>query len=154
MIQRIQSLYLLAVLIIGLLVFFFNPTYASFKNENGTQVKVGYTKTTSMLQGKGTEMSKYLNYIIILTISLGSGAAIFLYKKTALQKKICIYLTLISALLIVVMFMEYTEQLRQNKDGSIGIWAVFPVLFMACTALAWNHIRMDENLIKNMDRIR
>jgi peptidoglycan/LPS O-acetylase OafA/YrhL len=159
MIQRIQSLYLLAVFLIGLFVFFINPTYATFKSANARQeVKLGYVKTTYQVAdaaaGGPHTVSKYLNYLIIASLSLGALAAIFLFKKTDLQKKICIYLSLLGVLFILIMFLEYNEQLKQNLPGSLGIGAVFPVLFITGTALAWKNIRADENLLKSMDRIR
>lgn len=155
MIQRIQSLYLSGVLILGLLVFFFNPSYAVFKDSGSKLVvKLGYTKSTFIASGGATTtQSKYINFLLLLTISLGAGAAIFLYKKTALQKKVCIYLTLLSALLLLLMFLEYQEQ-AGKLSGTLGVGVVFPFIFMAATFLAWKDIRRDETLLQSMDRIR
>jgi hypothetical protein len=159
MIQRVQSMYLAAVLILGILVTFWNPTYAKFENiEKQLVVQVGYTKTIDLQKdgdkASGHRVSKFLNYILLISISVGSGLAIFLYKKTALQKKVCIYLTLLSAVLVLLMILEYVEQNKQMTYGTLGFWAIFPLVFMTCTALAWNSIRRDENLLKSMDRIR
>jgi len=156
MIQRIQSIYLLVVLIAGLLIFFLNPTYATFENVSKDKVKLGYVKTTDVRINSpvGNAKSKYINYLLIAFISLGACAAIFLYKKPGIQKKVCIYLTLLSALLIVIMFLEFSEQSKQMGTGALGVGAIIPIAFMVCCILAWNHIRSDVNLLKSMDRIR
>lgn len=159
MIQRIQSLYLLGVMVVGVLVFFLNPSYAIFKDSSkDKKVMLGYTKTTTSQLSKpsdaGVMVSKTLNFLLIILITLGSGAAIFLYKKMGLQKKVCIYLTLLSVLLLILMFVEYTEQTKQLFNGSLRIWAIIPVAFMAATALAWKDIRRDETLLQSMDRLR
>lgn len=150
---------MLGVLVVGLLMFFLNPSYAVFKDTSkDKKVELGYTKTTTSQLSKpsdtGVAVTKNLNYLFLLTLSLGAGAAIFLYKKTNLQKKVCIYLTFIAALFILIMVMEYREQLAQLMNGSLGIWAALPVLFMAATILAWRDIRSDEKLLQSMDRIR
>lgn len=161
MIQRVQSLYLLAVLVVGLLVFFFNPSYAILKDsKNDKKVTLGYTKTTtyqlSRSNDPGVGVSKNLNYLFLLVISLGAGAAIFLYKNSSLQKKVCIYLTLLNIIFSIMLLLDYQALQKQLADASAypGITAIIPIAFMVCTFLAWNHIRRDENLLKSMDRLR
>jgi Domain of unknown function (DUF4293) len=157
MIQRVQSLYLLIIAAIAMFLLFLNPKYAVFKNEQTQKsAKLGYTTTVMADAAEEKEVPKWINSLMLISIGAGSVFAIFLFKKRDLQKRICIYLTLISALLIIFMVLDYNTMKMQFEGSSTypGIWSIFPVAFIIFGFLAWRGIRKDEDLLKSMDRIR
>lgn len=158
MIQRIQSIYLLLVAVIAFLVIFLNPNYARFdKNGEATYAELRYTSTHLY---KGSEppvsVSKWINVLVIGGLFVGSLFAIFLFKKQELQKKLAIYLALLSALLLLIMVLDYNTMSQQYKDNVNypGIWSVLPLISVVLCFMAWRGIRKDESLLKSMDRIR
>jgi hypothetical protein len=157
MIQRVQSLYLLIIAAIAMFLLFLNPKYAVFKNEQTQKsAKLGYTTTSTYQEEMAIDNPKWINAAVLISIGIMSSFAIFLYKKRDLQKKICIYITLMSALLAILMVLDYNYIKSQFEGNSTypGIWSIFPVVFIIFGFMAWRGIRKDEDLLKSMDRIR
>lgn len=161
MIQRIQSLFLLGVFVLALITVLVNPTYAVFKDDTvDKKVELGYTKTTTSALSKpddlGVSTGKWINTLIIMSIGLGSLVALFMYKKTALQKKLSIYCALLGAVLIAILVADYYSMSNQLSGASTypGLSAIFPGVFVVLNFLAWYKIHQDELLLKSMDRIR
>jgi heme/copper-type cytochrome/quinol oxidase subunit 3 len=160
MIQRIQSVYLLIIFLISNLMLFVNPRFASFRQQDNptkVSVEVNYiTHTTYNASDNGVSTQKLLNLVIIVALGLGSLLNVFLYKNTALQKRICIYIVLASAILLGILFFDYYNIANQRNSipSYPGFHLVWPIVSAVFGFLAWNAIRRDEDLIKGMDRIR
>lgn len=160
MIQRIQSLYLFLIAVTAFLILFTNPNYAVFKNkETGKTAKMGYTTTViaaGEVDSADPSVSKWINVLVLIFIGSGSAFAIFTFKRRDLQKKLCIYTTLLSALLIIFMVMDYNTMKTQFTGDTTypSVWSVFPLIFIILGFMAWRGIRKDEAVLKSMDRIR
>ena len=158
MIQRKQSLYLFISAIIIAVLLIFDPSYASFSGPNAEN-NPGFSNaslhfiSTSL---NSTSVIKWINILVLFSVGAGSLFAIFLFKKTELQKKLCIYMTLLSALFIIIMALDFNTMKMQFKGSETypGIFSVLPVVVIVLLFMAWRGIRKDELLLKSMNRIR
>lgn len=159
MIQRIQSLYLLLVATIASLLLLLNPNFAKFSNTKADKISAELhfvTKHYFNMTDTGGEPYDKLNIIILVMIGLGSLYAIFLFKKTELQKKICLYISLMSLVLLGSLILDFFKMSEDAPDISSypSIHGIWPFACAILSALAWAAIRRDEKLLKSMDRIR
>ncbi len=159
MIQRIQSLYLLLVFIIAAVMLFINPIFAGFRYIKSEKISAEMhfvTKNYFTESDAGAMTYDKLNVILIALIGLGALYAVFLYKKTELQKKISLYVSLSSLVLLGSLIFDYMEMSKDAPDvlSYPSIQGVWPLACAVLSALAWAAIRRDEKLIRSMDRIR
>jgi len=158
MIQRIQSIYLLLVALIAVFLIFANPRYAGFTGEGKNNESELHYISTQIYKGSEvpTAVNKWINVLILLGIGAGSLFAIFLYKNRELQKKIAIYMCLLTAVFMLIMVMDFNSMRGQfpNSNSYPGLWSIFPIAMLIFLFLAWRSIRKDEDLLKSMDRIR
>ena len=159
MIQRIQSLYLLLVFLIASLMLLLNPNFAKFIHTKAEKISSELhfvsKKYYNQADSGGQPFDK-LNFIILLSIGVGSLYAIFLYKKTELQKKICLYISLMSVVLLSSLIFDFLKMSKDAPDiySYPSIHGIWPFASAILSALAWAAIRRDEKLLKSMDRIR
>ena len=159
MIQRIQSLYLLLVFLISLMMMWFNPNFAKFINTKGEKISAELHFVTKHYFSKndaGSDPYDKLNILLIGAMALGSAYAVFLYKKTELQKKISLYVSLISMVLLGSLILDFMKMSGDLPEVSSypSIHGIWPVACAVLSALAWAAIRRDEKILKSMDRIR
>jgi Domain of unknown function (DUF4293) len=135
MLQRIQSLWLLAAAVCSFLTL-------KFEFYAGTVVN---------------NQSSYLNaqYNILFTIlAAGIGIAclitIFLYKQRKLQMRIAGFTLVGAAIFITLLFLK----LKTFTAGTISLWSVFYFAIPVLLILAMRGIWKDEKLIKSMDKLR
>jgi hypothetical protein len=141
MIQRIQSLYLLLI-IIGCICLFFFPI--------GTYNTFDLTLLSANQQGMTIPL-----ILIVLAIIVLSGVIIFLYKNRTKQLKLSRILILINILLIVVIFFSADRIEKQTGiTTKYGVSAVIPLINILLSFLASRGIRKDEKLVKSSDRLR
>ncbi len=152
MIQRIQSLYLLAAAALMTVMCFvpfatflhggelFRQTVWGIVSDGESAVTVVNTLPMGIL----TALSALLPLVIL-----------FLYKKRGLQMRLCIVevILLVGLIVYLVMFL-----LRSGSDLSDGIAFsvvdLFPILAIILTLMAFNRILKDQLLVKSLDRIR
>ena len=159
MIQRIQSVYLLLVFLIAALMLLLNPSFADFRYFKSEKISAELhfvTKKYFTESDAGTMTYDKLNVLIIIFIGLGALYAVFLYKKTELQKKISLYVSLLSVALLASLIFDY---LKMAKDAPQvlsypSIQGIWPISCAILSVLAWSAIRRDEKLLRSMDRIR
>ena len=140
MIQRIQTLYLLAVVVLGTLLCFFAP--------------VGYVYedlTTGMLQ----TFSQWPLAVITVAIPLLAFVDIFLYKKRILQARLNIINVVLCLGWYAVCFC-YVWFDKQNLgiDWYVTVWAAIPFVCLVLIMMAMRRILRDEALVRAADRIR
>lgn len=131
MIQRIQTLFLLAVSALLLSMFF--VTMASDINES-----IRFRDITQLL------------IMNIVTFGL-SSLSIFLYKHRMLQIRLSIF-----NIIILVAFQGWILWLFFNKpEGSaFTINSVFPVVSALLTLMAVRYIARDEAMVRSVSRLR
>ncbi|MES2133540.1 MAG: DUF4293 domain-containing protein [Bacteroidota bacterium] len=142
MIQRKQTLFLLAVAIIGILLIFipfqtfqdgiFNFPIRLFPDELG-------------------ESNKYIVMSIDYIIIILSFITIFQYKNRVLQYKLANSLVLANITLLALFFLlNYVHQ----EAASYSFGAFLPIIGAIFAFLAGHFIKKDEQLVRSSDRIR
>jgi hypothetical protein len=152
MLQRVQTLYLLAV--VGVLVaFIFSPIAIFFNASAGL-----YTFDVFGVSNEQGEVmrSSYPLLILFVAIALLAFISIFLYKKRVMQMRILIYniiLLFLSSGLIYFYFYQFSNGFDVT-DYTLKVGVVLPLIAIILTFMAYRNIRKDELLIRSMDRIR
>ena len=152
MIQRIQTLFLLAAsVLMGLLVFIPMATIVDFKNNTFQFFSRGLIRQDMQVV---IPSIPFLAIIILIAILL--FLAVFLYKNRMRQIRICVFSML---LLIGVhgLFMYHSSYIKKHIDIlsiNYNITIMFPILSLILVYMASRAIRKDDRLVKSYDRIR
>lgn len=135
MIQRIQTIYLFIVTVLGILLCCFPVAEAG-----DFTIKWGATITFSGLS---------------LLMPIVSLATIFLYKKRILQMRLCSFDIILNVLTLLLTALDI--YLAHNK-GDADIKLYWPVVIMPINViflyLAIRAIGKDEALVRSLDRLR
>lgn len=162
MIQRIQSVFLLLVVICqGLLFATALATFSTYETSFNLSL-MGFYKLSSagheMLQNSYALMA--VNIVVIIFTSI----IIFSFKNRKKQIKLAAFNILLLCGFIVLMFYSYDnaksflDRSFNNQGAELsttyGIGMILPLLSLVFNFLAIKGIRKDEELIKSADRIR
>lgn len=150
MIQRIQTLYLLLVVILGTLLCFFSPVQF---------LAQGATEYISLMT-----FSKWPLAIITLAIPMLALVNIFLFKHRLLQVRLnimnvifCLGYYAVLVLYIVFALKGYEQIGDVNLLGAekyLTIWAAFPLVNLILIMMATRRVLKDEALVRAADRLR
>jgi uncharacterized membrane protein YwzB len=142
MIQRIQSVWLLASGLLGTLTFKF-PFWQSDLKTGG--VRSFITQKSPILI--------CLAFPVLIALSIGT---IFLFKNRSLQIRLCLLgMVMAIGILVLEAFIASNEKtLADYSDGSWGPGIVIPLLIVVALFLAIRGIRKDQKLVKSLDRLR
>ncbi|QQR98900.1 MAG: DUF4293 domain-containing protein [Sphingobacteriales bacterium] len=137
MIQRIQSVYLLLV-VVAIVAFIFVP-FGSVKMEDVQQVLT-------------------IKKVVPLTIAsavvgIVALVSIFLFNNRQLQMRIVLLNSFLSIVLIGLFIYGLLAHVGLDKY-SFGAGAIFPVFIFIFNLLAYSAIKSDDKLVKSMDRLR
>lgn len=152
MLQRSQTLYLLGVFILS--VFLLTGPLALVTFEGGELI----LKHSGVFDMEGVKMEVAtwpLTLMFILVAAL-AFLNIFFYKHRIRQLRICVFLMLLSAGIMGLIFY-YTYFIGLKFDGvqTIHRWRiVVPPILIILLYLAFRRIRRDELMVKAYDRIR
>lgn len=152
MIQRIQTLYLLAVAVLaGVLNFL---TLVSIKTGE-TVYELESFGLQSVAPEKEIIYSTFPLFAILSVISVLSALTIFLYKKRILQIRLCLF-NIILAIGFYAAFAFYTYYIgsKFEADFSLKIPVVFPLIGIVLDWLAIRSIGADEALVRSYERLR
>ena len=141
MIQRIQSLWLLAATIFTALTFKF-PFYSGSKAAKPNAPLIPFEKLVAS--------SNFLLLIFSATLIAGCLIIIFLFKDRKLQ----LNLTMAALALSIINLIIYFFEIKKFTSGTISLSAIFALatpifLFFACRGI-WK----DKKLVKDLDRLR
>jgi hypothetical protein len=164
MIQRIQSIYLLAIVLISVLLFFLPISTKIIPADVSKNIPkiISYKVDLSGIEKyeNATLISSTKNYILcILNIATGVLAAviIFLYKKRRVQIKFSRLGILIVTAFIAVDFY-FSDSLGKEYGPDISTiylsGSYFPVIQIILLILAIRAIKKDDELVRSADRIR
>lgn len=148
MIQRKQSLFLLAVAIIAIAQFFL-----PFQVVNTTNV----TFPVDLLTGFKTPSitsNIYFALIFNIIILILSITIIFLYKNRVLQYKLANLLVVFNMFLVGLFFILSYSKESGPEAISYQIGSFLPLVSAILAYLAAYFIKKDEQLVRNADRIR
>lgn len=150
MIQRIQSLYLLVVVILGTLLCFLSPV--QFLAPTATEYIVF------------SAFSKWPLAVMTLAIPLLALVIIFLYRHRLLQARLCImnvifclgYYALLALYVAFVVkgYEPINDIVLTGADWYLNIWAALPLVNIVLTMMAMRRILKDEALVRAADRLR
>ncbi len=160
MIQRIQSVYLGLVAILGslLLIPFGSMPLAKFYKETAT-LHFYSLQIKNLIPGENSPFNSYFNWPLVaveVLIVFFALIALFLYKNRKTQLlwiKINIFFSLV---LLGGFFFGYIPVLEKElaTTAIYSPMSFLPALILLFLVLAYNGVKKDDKLIKSMDRIR
>ena len=150
MIQRIQTIYLLLIVALGIALIFL-PVLQLVTPEEASELHVWE------LSAIGGAPLQGLWGLLLTTalIPLLALVDIFLYKKRLLQARLNIFLALLClGYYGVLAIYIWQAKLALGVDWHILPWASFPLVCFVLTLMATRRILKDEALVRAADRIR
>ncbi len=152
MLQRPQTLFLLGVFILSL--FLLTGSIARFTLEGSEFI----LKHSGLLDDAGnkTEVATWPLSALFIVVAVLAFLNIFFYRHRMRQMRIVVFLILLSAGMIGMMFY-YTFIARSQLEGALVVhqWRfIVPPINMILLYFAFRRIRRDELLVKAFDRIR
>ena len=150
MIQRIQTLYLLAVVALGLALIWL-PVVQLVTPEEAETLQVWE------LSALGGAPLQGLWGLLLTTalIPLLAFIDIFLYKKRILQARLNIFLVMLClGYYGVLVLYIWLAKISMNVEWHILPYASFPLICLVLTIMATRRILKDEALVRAADRIR
>lgn len=156
MIQRVQSIFLLIVVIISTLLFF--VTFAEFPY--GTEVFEQTIIGTSSSAQPGADVASTW-YAAVINGLVGAIAliTIFMFRNRKLQMLLGNFNLVLTVAMIVLMFLasgKYSESLVKGVVLPVKYQAgaYLPIGLIIFTWLANRFIKKDDDLVRSADRIR
>lgn len=150
MIQRIQTLYLLLVVVLGTLLCCFAPV--QFLMPEG----IDYIKLMTF--------DKWALATISVAIPALALVTIFLFKRRLLQARLnimnvvlCLGYYALLALYTAYVVKGYEpigEQVLADAEWFLTVWAAIPLVNLVLTMMATRRILKDEALVRAADRLR
>lgn len=170
MIQRIQTLYLLAA--VALCVACLCLPLGAFVNGEGEtvgtlynlwvhippQIAVGQPGSSPVLaaEAAGSHVfAPWALFAVLLLTSAGLAFSIFLYRMRLVQSR----LVMLGCILLVAWYAVYVAfifMLQERFDATFQLrpWAAFPAIATILSYLAFRGIIKDEMLVRSLDRLR
>ncbi len=151
MIQRIQTLFLLAAAVLsGLLL---TGDLINLSAGSGSLYSLGFPGLTD----NGGEVLQRLwpMTVILALVPLLALAAVFFYKKRSIQMRLTMFVLLLS-LGTIILGAFYILMFDRKIDVTL-VWkvrAVFPLVSAILAWLAYRGIMKDELIVRSYDRLR
>ena len=153
MIQRIQTLFLLGVLILMTLMFFF--PFAELIDLASNSYSFIYRGIPSLKEGEPMLVKAYPVAILLLIIILNVLVTIFSYKKRMRQIRLTVFNIFCLLGMMGLVYYNIKSQLEiMQVVAKYSVINVFPLVCVVLSYLAIRHIGKDEAMIRSMDRIR
>lgn len=161
MIQRIQTLYLLAVVALGITLFFM-PVVQFVSPEEAVELQV-YELSAIGLKQVGIDQPQMTNALqglwglslATVLIPLLALVDIFLFKKRILQARLNIFTVMLClGYYGVIAIYIWLAKVSLGVDWHIIPWASVPLICLILTLMATRRILKDEALVRAADRIR
>ena len=150
MIQRIQSVYLLAVTIL-MIICMCSPVGSIIA---GTQEISEFGNLFITLPDGTKDFAPWALFVILLVVAILSFGTIFLFKKRMLQ----IRLTIFSTILLIgyyITLIAFAFLMLPDDSSFSASWSVcLPFVAIILNWLAIRAIGADEALVKAYDRLR
>ena len=150
MIQRIQTLYLLAVVALGIALIWL-PVVQFVTPEDAAELQVWEMSALGGVPLQG------LWGLLVTTILIPVLAFvdIFLYRKRLLQARLNIFTVMLClGYYGVLAIYIWQAKLALGVDWHLMPWASFPLVCLVLTLMATRRILKDEALVRAADRIR
>ena len=150
MIQRIQTLYLLTIVILGVTLCF-QPVLQFVSPEEAAELQVYELSALGGAPLPGV-WGLMLATLLIPVLAL---VDIFLYKKRVLQARLNIFTAMLClGYYGVLAIYVWQAKLALGTDWHILPWAAIPLVCFVLTLMATRRILKDEALVRAADRLR
>ena len=150
MIQRIQTLYLLAVVILGITLCF-QPVLQFVSTEEAVELQVYELSAWGGAPRPGI-WGLLLTTVLIPVLAL---VDIFLYKKRLVQARLNIFTAMLClGYYGVLAIYVWQAKLALGVDWHVLPWASIPLVCLVLTLMATRRILKDEALVRAADRLR
>ena len=150
MIQRIQTLYLLAVVVLGILLIW-QPVVQFVTPEEAAELQIWDLNALGGAPIQGV----WGLLVTTLLIPLLALVDIFLYKKRILQARLNIFtIMLCLGYYGVLALYIWLAKMSLGVDWHILPWASIPLICLVLTLMATRRILKDEALVRAADRLR
>ena len=149
MIQRIQSVYLLAVMIL-MIICMCNPIGSIIANTNEIST---FTNLCITMPDGSHDYAPWALFAILLIVSVLSLVTIFLFKKRMLQIRLIIF----SSVMLIGYYLALVAYIFMLADETTfsASWTIcLPFISIILNWLAIRGIGADEALVKAYDRLR
>jgi len=161
MIQRVQTLYLLAVVALGIALVFL-PVLQFVTPEGASELHIYNLSAEGLFEitGEDCHPTVYLQglwglLVTTLLIPILALIDIFLYKKRLLQARLNIFtIMLCLGYYGVLAIYVWLAKMSLGVEWHILPYASFPLICMVLTFMATRRILKDEALVRAADRIR
>jgi hypothetical protein len=155
MIQRIQTLYLLLVIILSV-VTLFSVQVEFLGNAEAVKYFLSYKGVISAVDSSATSVYNVWSLTALCVLMpLVALATVFMFKRRILQIRLSIINSVLFAGYYGLLFL-YIWQVGTalNADWHLGYATAFPLINIILTFLAIRAIGKDEALIKSLNRLR
>lgn len=157
MIQRIQSIYLLLLIIAFSSLFFIPLSSISITSTGSMQVQV--LSVTGLKVFEGDILAKTTPQIILMIVALTVMAialiTIFCFKNRKLQMLLC-KLIMVTVIIFILLAFKQTDGMAvsANTKAIYQAGAYISIVSLLFVYLALNGIKKDEELVRSADRLR
>jgi len=153
MIQRIQTLFLLGVLVLVSMLYFF--PLAELIDPANISYSFLYRGIPSLTEGEAMLFKAYPVAILLTIIVLNVCVTIFSYKKRIRQIRLTVFNIFCMLGMMGLVYYSINSQVEEmNAIANYSIVNVFPLVGVVLSYLAIRHIGKDEAMVRSMDRIR
>ena len=151
MIQRIQSLFLFQLVLLGIVLMFIPCVYVLAGGESH-DVYLLPANTIYFRSSAGHWAAIFLNFLGLVL----AFVTVFLYRQRLLQRRLCfIIAALWAALTLMIAFCPFIEGVDTPASATVNYYAVvIGALGTMGALLAARFIKRDIELLKSADRIR
>lgn len=161
MIQRIQTIYLLIIVALGITLCF-EPVVTFVTNEEAEAFRAWELSATSLTELTETTLQPVVLQglwgLLVTTILIPVLALIdiFLYNKRLLQARLNIFLALLCLgwYGVVAIYIWLMKMTVPDISWTPDFWAAIPLINFVLTLMATRRILKDEALVRAADRIR
>ena len=159
MIQRIQTIFLILVIVIGYVNLWQDPVYAWFtaNDHSNSNVLMFWHSYSGVVTDANTMYTPdLLTAFFTVVMIIAALATVFLFRNRRLQLKAACLTLGFSILLVGVLYLRYFmfSCAHEYYSAQFGIHFIFSHFFIFFAALSVYNIRKDERLVRSMDRIR
>ena len=160
MIQRIQTLYLLAVVALGITLCFM-PVLEFYTPENADTIRIWQLSATGLEETTVTDLASVTLQglwgltVATILIPLLALVDIFLFKKRILQARLNIFSVMLClGYYGVLAIYGWLAKEALGVEWHILPWSSIPAVCLVLTFMATRRILKDEALVSAADRIR
>ena len=163
MIQRIQSVFLILIAMIGISIFFLPLVHFSVVTYS-FDIFVTGIKNLDSANPFSFSISMMFHMIILIVLILTAIGTIFLYKRRDLQIKLCKFGMMVNIVFVFLIYM-FADNIKSKFVAKLAlvpefvvvnfkIGSILPLIMLVLFILAIRFIKKDDELVKSADRLR